>query len=508
MDMVSFKIYASSAGFLKTLRVDLEAKDVQGAFDDNYSSVTFSSAALMGASSTWITMSVAFSSFPLQSHWIDFSSETVPFSRNLTRFGIRFVATATADLTLYIDDIRFIGATKTPLNPYRLTKQYTAGSLADKDWKQVIVAREKPRNSSFKIDVYTGLGNLSNTKPISASVNKEIYVCGIVSTGDVTIVSSLDFSLKSSTADGPGGVFRFVSGDADDRYIYGYDDANARIINIDKSSMTTAFISTYGVFGAGTTNFNYVQEMSVDTDENGLLWMVDHMNHAVKVFSKSDLSFRSAYGQLGTQTTSFYNPTGIHADFRNVYVGDDTNQAIKRFDRDFNYVDQVDLDINTIGNITLKGDEKYLYASYTRGSDDTVFYIDVVLERRNKSDLKLVNRAIVKPNGVVINSTYTLTGSIAVASGFIYVPFTDNNGNYYLQKRLITDFSLADEYVSKMPFTSVMGDGMAREPALSSDKVNLNVSQDRYVQLKFYSQDELATSFKLIQMSIIAEPRP
>ena len=265
--------------------------------------------------------------------------------------------------------------------------------------------------------------------------------------------------------------------------------------------------STTPAIVATANSVSYVQEISVDSEEQSLLWTVEHVSNTVVVRNTNDLSYVKSYGQLGRESTSFYNITGIHLDNKNMFIHDDTNQALKKFDRDFNFITKTELDINTVGNGSLRGDERYLYDLYNRGNDSAVFYIDIVIDKRNKSDMSLVNRVIVTPRNAVNLSTYSLTGSMAIASGFVYIPFTDNNGNYYIQKRLTSDFTLAEEYKTRKRIRGVMGDGYAKNSSLSVEKINLEIPEDEFVQLRFYS-DELSSSFKLYQMAFVVEAKP
>lgn len=509
-DRISFKVWPSSVGFLSALRVDLQVQDAQGAFNTNFSSVTISSAALTGGSSNWTTIEIAFSSFPIAQSWVDFQTESVPFARNLTRFGIRFVATTTVEENLFFDDLRFVASGKTPLNPFRLTKNFNLGSLANKDFQQVLVSRERYRDSSFNVDVLTGQGFLTNTIRIAKEIPKEIFVCEFSSIPGITKLSSVDFSVLASTITKSIDAFKFENGAADKDFIYGYNVSKDQLVKISRSSMSV-FVSTYGALGSGTSNFNYVQEIAVETKSDGNILVVDHMNHRLKEHKKKDFTFVRKYGQLGTGSTSFYNPTGVDWDSKAIYVGDDSNQKIVKYTRDYQYETEAKLDINTIGNISIKVGPQFLFDAYNRGSDAGIYYIEVVLEKRNKSDLSLVNRATVRPLGVVANSTYSLTGSIALHSRYVDIAFNDaslNAGNFYLQKRLQSDFSIVKELVSTAAGFGLIGDNLSREPSQSTEKIDLKILPDPYVQLKFYIKDELESSLKLSEMTFAAEKLP
>lgn len=507
-DLLSFKVFPSNKGVLRALRIDLLVEDNQNNFTSNFSSVTISSGSLTGGTSQWSTVEIAFSSFPILDSWTNLQSEAFSFSRNLTRFGLRFaIDSATADETLYFDDIRFVQSTKNPLNPQRLSKRFNLGSLNNKEFYQVILGREKSRDAGFKVDVFTGLGEFANTIPISADIPKEIFVCGYNGSTGIARLSSVDFTLLGGTFTNNANVFFFENGTADPNYVYAYDVQNARNIKIDRSSFSV-IVSSAGELGTGTSNYNQVQEMAVDSDPNGSVFSMDHMNARIKEETKKDFTFIREYGQLGLETTSFYNPTGIDKDGTGIYVGDDSNQRVLKFDSKFNQLAEAKLDINLMGNLTVRVDDEFLYDSYTRGSDLTTYFTDVVLEKRNKGDLSLISRVTATPMTSVEGGSFTIRGSIALHGRYIFVCFNDNSlgaGSFFLQKRLKTDFSLVAEAVNTRGQSGVIGDGLAREPSRKLEKISLGVLPSSFVQFKFYQAGELDGPFKLDNMTIVAE---
>jgi len=509
-DKLSFKVAASSRGFLTRLRVDLHVEDVQNQFNLNFSSVVISSAALASGSSVFTTIEIALSSFSLLDHWVSIDSETIPFARNFTRFGLRFVATATAELNLFFDDVRLVQGTKNPIDPLRITKRDSFGVLSNKNFMQIMLAREKQRDSSISVDVFTGQGNLKNTVTIPPEVSKEIFVLGFSSIPGITGLSSVDFERTRSTTSASADVFDFVSGNANSDFIFAFDSQSNRIAKVDLSSISV-FVSSYGALGPGTTNFDYVQDIAVETNENGNILVTDHMNHRLKEHRQSDLSFVREYGQLGTGTTSLYNPTSADWDSGFIWVFDDGNQRIARFGRDYSFRTEVKLDINTIGDGIVRAGPDFLFDAYNRGSDDAVYFVDVFLEKRTKSDMGLLNRVVLRPEGIVASSSYSLKG-LAMHSKFVYVSFNDtalDEGTYYIQKRLQEDLSLVSELRLTAKNSGLIGDGLARETARDVKAVNLGLTlPDPYIQLKFYSKGELENQFKLSAMSQVLELQP
>ena len=213
---------------------------------------------------------------------------------------------------------------------------------------------------------------------------------------------------------------------------------------------------------------------------------------------------------MGSGATNIHNPTGITIDEKHAWIGDDGNYKIKKFTiSTFGYVTEANLDTNTIGETTLANDANYLYDAYNKVSDIALYYQDVVLEKRLKTSLALVNRVIIRPQDSVLISTYGLRGDIALLGDFIFISFTDNinqTGSYYIQKRLKSDFSLVKEYKSSYQHFSVIGDGLAYLPSIKSEKIDLNVEQGVYLQLRYYAED-LDNNFKLFNQSFAYEQR-
>lgn len=508
-DKLSFKIAASSRGFLTRLRVDLQVEDVQNQFNINFSSVVISSAALAAGSSVFTTIEISLSSFTLLDAWVNISSPSIPFARNFTRFGLRFVATATADLTLFFDDVRLVQATNNPLNAFRLSKRFNLGVMSNKDFLQAVLVREKQRDASFSVDVLSDQGELKNTEQISAETGKEIFICGFSSAPGISRLSSLDFSSLGGTTSLSATAFDFETGNADGQTVWAFDPQNNFIAKITRSSMSV-FVSTYGSLGSGATNFDYVQDISPETADAGNLLVTDHMNDRLKEHRKSDLSFVREYGQLGEGSTSFYNPTSADWDSKSIWVLDDGNQKIKKFSRAYAFEGEAKLDINTIGNGIIRAGPDILFDAYNRGSDDAIYFTDVVLEKRNKSDMVLRNRVVLRPEGSVASSSYSILG-LALHSKFVFVSFNDtalDDGTYYIQKRLQSDLSLVQELKTGAKFTGMFADGLARELALATKAVNLNILTQPYVQLRFYQRGELESPFKLTSMALVAEKLP
>ena len=502
-DKISFKVYVTSIQNIGSIRLDLQVEDVENDFNNNFSSITISSGSLTAGNTAWSTIEVKLSSFTILENWISLSSEAVPFANSLTFWGIRFVSTGVGDATLSFDDLRIVQGTESPIKTERLTKQFDLGNPAEKDYRQVILTRSKPSNSSFSIDVIGDFGEVSNTLNVKAEVGNELFVCGFSSSNGITKINSVDFSEDVSTKSIRIESLDIKNAVSDGKNLYAGNSITHQLYKIDITSLTL-FISTYGALGTGATNFDTIHQIDIDKKDDGFVYIVDNGNNRVKVHRKKNLDFVRSYGELGTGATNVHNPTGITIDDKHAWVGDDGNNKIKKFTiSTFGYVSEIPLDTNTIGETTLDNDETYLYDAYNKVSDVALYYQDVVLERRLKSNGSLVNRIIVRPKDSVAVSTSGLRGDIALLGNYIFISFTDDvtqNGTYYIQKRLKDDFSLVSEYKSKHQHFSVVGDGLGHLPSIKSDKIYLKVEQGRYIQLRYYSEG-LDNDFKLFNQS-------
>lgn len=506
-DKFSFKVYVASIQNVSSIRMDLEINDVtNGEFDANFTSFTISSGALLIGNTSWSTVEFKISSFPILSSWVDLVSEQFPFANTFTIYGIRFVVEGIGDAYVSFDDLRVVQKTENPLNAYRYTKQWDFGTSADKRFRQLVLNSEKSADSLFYIDVFSNFGELERRISFENTIAKELVVSGFGGSENISLLNSVDFSVIDSTVSQASSGFSIRPFTADQSFIYGGDQYNNRLIKINRSSMTeNVFVSTYGALGSGTTNFNLIYQMSQD-DNN--LYICDLGNHRVKVHRKSNLEFVTAFGTLGTNTTSFHNPTGVAVDARNIFVANDGNYRISKLNKSTGgFVTSTLLNLNTIGDTTLAVDDMYLYDAYNLISPLSLEHQDVILEKRNKSDLKLVNKITIRPFGVVSISTYALMGDISISDDFIYISFTDDanrNGHYYIQKRLKSDFSLIKEYKSSRSQYAVSFNSFAYKPKWKDSFFDLK-SEGQYIQLR-YSDDQLDNTMKLFLQGFTTLP--
>ena len=510
-DKLSFNILTSSFENISNIRIDLEINDVDNTFDLNFTSVTISSGLLTNSVTTWNTIEIALSSFPILSTWTALATEQFPFANTLTFFGIRFYLEGISFSSAIIDNVRIVQKGENYLNAWRLSKQFNFGTSADKRYRQILVSLDKADDSEIFIDVFGNYGEFSKRIELEQDIGKELFVSGLNQTENVTKLDSVDFSQIVSTQMGAREYAALRPITVDKTHIYAGDHYNHKIVKIEKSSMTrNVFISSFGSVGSGTTNFNIIYQIAQD-DKN--LYICDFGNNRIKVHKKSDLSFVNSFGSLGQSATSFHNPTGVAVDDNNLFVGNDGNYNILKLTKSTGgFVINEVLNYNTIGDITLACDETYLYCAYDVLSATSINHSDVLIEKRNKSDLKLVNREVVRPEATASQiSTSSLSGDITISDNYVFIPFTDNvaaaNPTYYIQKRKKTDFSLVKEFKSSQRLFAVSQNGVAFKPKRKTITKDVS-TESEYIQFKFSEKDKLDNTMRLSNMSLylIAEP--
>lgn len=507
-DLFTFKLFGTSIQFITQMRMDLQVEDVSGDFNVNFTSVTFSSGVFNTTAGTWTEVSVAFSSFVILSTWTDLAVESIPFADTLTFFGVRIFATGTAGFNLYVDDMRIKDNTERPLSAYRWTKQFTFGSASNKEFKEVWLNAEVPPDGILYIDTYKDFGTfVDRSSAASGGFGKEIFVGGFNGRNNLTRLDGVTFAPMDSTDTVSNLVFSFNSLATDKDFIYAGDQYNNRLVKINKSSFT-AFVSTYGSLGTGTTNFNFIGQIGMDAAN---LFVTDVKNHRVKVHRKSDLQFVAAFGQLGSGTTSFHLPQGVavDGDGGNLYVANDGNFNILKLDKNTGaFKASVSLDLDTYGEPSLAVDDRYLYVAY-RSFSPNVLYLELILEKRDKASMAVLDKTVIRPQGVdtVSVSTYAYEGDISLSGDYIYMVFTDDinlNGHWYLQKRLRSDFSIVKELISSARIGTVSANEMAYSPARKTLKEPLGTS-GAYVQLKYSDGESLDNPLKLYNQAFKLE---
>jgi hypothetical protein len=513
-DYLSFKLKLSSYAVLSTVTIGFQYEATITSFTNYQSLVTLSSDTLVtlagstGALSSFAEINVALSSFVLPSTWYDPAIQDAPFSRALTVYGIRFDFTGISSNTINVDDVRIVQGTDNIIESFYLSKNFNLGAVNDKDFRQIILSRDKSADSSFNVDIFTDYGYYANKKTIKSDIQKEIFILGFKGTNGITRLRSSDFSVMDSTQFPNPNILDYMNGTASKDYLFVFDKVANEVLVLDRSDLSI-IVSRFGGLGNGATTFNTVNQMALSGDK---LYLCDNFNDRIQklVFQSGELLYSDTYGELGLGTTNFFSPSGVTADKTHVWVADDGNFRLMKFTiSTFGYVSEKRIETNTIGESTLQNDGDFLYLAYNKISN-TPYYQDVILERRTKGDMTLVNRTVIKPQDIVDYSTYTLAGDIALFGKYIYISFTKNlvggTGTYYVQKRLKDGFDLVDEFSTSGVQFSVIGDGKAYDPITKSEKINLEAISGVYVQLKYYD-NSIDNTFTLHNYSFALDPK-
>jgi aldose sugar dehydrogenase len=112
--------------------------------------------------------------------------------------------------------------------------------------------------------------------------------------------------------------------------VYIAETANDRIQVFSPSNGT--FITKWGEFGSGNGSFKSPTGIAVDPS-SGNVYVADTANDRIQVFSPSNGTFITKWGEFGPGNGSFKSPTGIAVDpsSGNVYVADTAHHRIQVF---------------------------------------------------------------------------------------------------------------------------------------------------------------------------------
>ena len=509
-DKLSFKAFANNLSSMTNLRVDLEVNAISGAFDNNFTSVTLSSAMFTGGEDGWTTFEIQLSSFPIRDDWVNFDSELIPFANTLFFYGIRFVMNGVFTSTVSIDDLRIVqGTSENPINFYRFTKLFDLQTKQEKNFGSMLLTLKKSPDSDLSIDVYNNFGSRVRTEKILAEVPKEIVVINYT-TGSIAVLDSVDFTVKRSSvlSTSPN---QFYQGFADKDYMWLNDRTNNRVLKIDRATFSVS--ATFGTLGSAATSFNLIHQSGANSDK---MIFVDQVNQKIKQYNIRNNTFIRETGGLGTSTNTvspkFHQPTAIAVNETTVFVADEGNYRWMRFNistMGFELSDSIDY--NTLGETTFALDEKYLYAAYISGVENNLTNSDVILEKREINNFELINRVSVKPEGTNAGAAYGHSGDIALLGKYLFIVFNDNEdnvtgANYYIQKRLKEDLSLVKEMIyPAQRIYSVLGDAYAYKPQTKTQTVDLK-TDGRYIQLKYYA-NSLDNDFALYNQTFLVDPK-
>ena len=505
-DKLSFQVYPGSAsiGNITSLRVDLEINDVEGTFDNNFTSVTLSSSALNAPNTTWTTVEILLSSFPILDAWTSLETEDFPFSGSLSFYGLRFVVEGVGVSSIAIDNIRIVQSKESPVNFYRYVKMFDFGTSRFKTMGQLILTLEKSADSILKMDIYNDFGKIIRTETINREIPRELIVTGFETSTGIAILDDIDFSIIRSTRMISNQYYPF-NGAADKNYIYFSDRGQNRIVKLDRNNFSR-IVSTFGSLGSGTTNFNVPHQMKLDEKNN--IFLTDTNNNRIKIHSQVNLGYVRSYGTLGTLATSYHVPAGLSYNESFLTIVNEGNSKLTRLDiSTLGFKNEINIDFNMAAEASLVEDEDKTYMAYNKISDEEVYFLDLILESRSKSDGNVINRIKIKPENSVLSGTYSIVGNIALRGRYIYICFSDRRSagaNYYIQKRLKKDFSLVKQYRTNQTIRSVIGEPFPYKPTIKNETVNL-LTEGRYIQVKFYDEG-LDNQIRLINQTYVVKP--
>lgn len=195
------------------------------------------------------------------------------------------------------------------------------------------------------IHKYTGSGkfitgwtiSLSNSNQLSAPydlvINKDgfIYVTDIYNNYIKKFSSSGQFILKWGGFGNDNGQFDRPSGIAMDRMgnLYVSDYNNHRI---QKFSQDGRFIKSYGTMGMMSGEFNGPLGITIDNENR--MFVCDYANNRIQSFdiSNDNIIPVTEWGTCGTENGQFNGPNSIVVYKNNVYVTDENNHRIQKFD--------------------------------------------------------------------------------------------------------------------------------------------------------------------------------
>jgi len=89
------------------------------------------------------------------------------------------------------------------------------------------------------------------------------------------------------------------------------------------------FLSKWGVWGAGNSQFNFPSDVALDAAGN--VYVADALNHRIQVFDGTG-RLLTKWGEEGTGDGQFDSPRGVAVNSAgDIYVADQNNDRVQRF---------------------------------------------------------------------------------------------------------------------------------------------------------------------------------
>jgi DNA-binding beta-propeller fold protein YncE len=211
------------------------------------------------------------------------------------------------------------------------------------------------------------------------------------------------------------GQFQFPTAIAIDRnnnWLYVTDDDNNRIVKFDISTANHGkYLTQWGCDSSGTTELRYPTKIAVD-NINGFLYIVDSGKHRIRKLTLNMQEIFS-WGSYGDGNGQFRYPIDVAVDNSgNVYVVDNVNRNVQKFDLDGIFKDKWNINFDP---------QIYLYGLHgiTVDKDGYIYVVDADTKKLYKLD----------SNGLKVagwDIDYYSTGiDIDEDNGFIYIPKFD-----------------------------------------------------------------------------------
>jgi len=178
------------------------------------------------------------------------------------------------------------------------------------------------------------------------------------------------------------------------------------------------FVAKWGIAGTGDGQFSWPVKLAFDENDN--IYVVDNQNHRIQKFDK-DGNFLIKWGQEGEDPGDFYYPYGIAITPLYIFISDTENNRIERFDHNGNF--QL-----TWGAEAVQGENNDYRFSFPHGicvdPSGNVYVLD--------SNHHHIHKFIISGGSVVIDEIF---GELGSGDGQFHVPTdiaSDSSGYIYI----------------------------------------------------------------------------
>lgn len=205
------------------------------------------------------------------------------------------------------------------------------------------------------------------------------------------------------------------------------------------------YISQFGSFGTGDSQFNYPLDLAIDSTR---IYVVDSNNNRVQVFNKITGAFIAKFGAVGSGDGQFNSPINVSVDDNYIYVLDQGNYRVQIFNKStyafvgkFSYTGTsmdmcIDNDYIYISIYTQKKVLKYNKNTYAYigeynsisnwivtalgiSSDNNYLYIASVSSSPTVNRIEVINKQTL----MLVTTINTIDGVVGIGSscGYMYI---------------------------------------------------------------------------------------